>query len=244
MRGRFVRVLGIILVLGCLVLLLPAITYAEVPTKSDNYQFDESSIGSDGLLDASSNSYRADNATGDLVVGNTASGDYQIETGSQTTSDPALSVAITGTGVNFNDFSPATAATATATFTVSNYTSYGYVVQIIGDPPKNNDHTIQAMDENNQSLIGVEQFGINLVANTQPASFGADPDNGQFGFGEAALNYNTPNSYRYVNGETIAMAPKSSGVTEYTISYIVNVTSLTPGGHYDSNQTIIITGTY
>lgn len=223
---------------------MPPATYAET-SQSQNYQIDETTLSSGGLVQSSSDSYTGSgDATGDLSIGNTTGTDYQIETGSQTTGDPSLSVAITGTGASFNDFSPATAATATATFTVSNYTSYGYVVQIIGDPPKNGGHTIQAMDENDQSLIGVEQFGINLVANTEPISFGSDPDNGQFGFGEAALNYDTPNSYRYVNGETIATAPKSSGITEYTISYIVNVTSLTPGGHYDSNQTIIITGTY
>ena len=41
------------------------------------------------------------------------------------------------------------------------------------------------------------------------------PDNGQFGFGVAAVNYNESNKFRYVSGETIAMAPKSSGQTNY-----------------------------
>jgi len=212
--------------------------------KSNSYQFSESTIDAGSLIESGSNSYKTDSSTGDLVVGNTSSGSYQIDTGSKTTNDPALSVAINGTSANFNNFSPAAAATATASFSVSNYTSYGYVVQIIGNPPKNDNHTIQAMGTSGPSAIGVEQFGINLVANTLPTSFGVNPDNGHFGFGEAAPNYSTTNSYRYVNGETIALAPKSSGVTEYTISYVVNVTSLTPGGHYDSNQTIIVTGTY
>jgi hypothetical protein len=94
------------------------------------------------------------------------------------------------------------------------------------------------------SQTGVEQFGVNLVANTLPVSVGANPNNGQFGFGEAATNYNTSNSYRYVSGEAIAKAPKSSGLTTYTLSYLVNVDSLTPGGQYTSNQTLVVTGTY
>jgi hypothetical protein len=85
---------------------------------------------------------------------------------------------------------------------------------------------------------------MNLVANTSPISFGANPDHGQFGFGSASTNYGTANNFRFVNGETIASAPKSSGQTIYTISYLVNVNSLTPGGNYTSSQTLICTGTF
>jgi hypothetical protein len=100
------------------------------------------------------------------------------------------------------------------------------------------------MDESGPSMVGAEQFGINLVANTQPESFGANPDQGQFGAGSASPNYGTSNQYRYVNGETIATSPKSSGITTYTVSYIINVGSLTPGGQYTSNQAIVCTPTF
>jgi hypothetical protein len=231
------------LVLGCLVLLFPNTSRAE-NSSSDNYQIDESTIGSGGLTNSSSSSYIGSDSTGDLSVGNTTGTDYQIETGSQTTHDPTLSVSIDVSDADFDPFSPTDTSVSTASFSVLNYTSWGYVVQIIGDPPSNDGHTIQAMTDNDQSQNGIEQFGINLVANTDPTTFGAIPDNGQFGFGEAAPNYNTPDSYRYVEGEAIALAPKSSGVTEYTISYIVNVTSVTPAGKYTGGQTIIVTGTY
>lgn len=100
------------------------------------------------------------------------------------------------------------------------------------------------MATNDSSHPGTEQFGINLVANTSPASFGANPNNGDFGFGSVAENYNVANQFRYVSGDTIAKAEKSSGETTYTISYLVNVTGLTPGGSYASNQTLVVTGTY
>jgi hypothetical protein len=100
------------------------------------------------------------------------------------------------------------------------------------------------MSTTTTSQIGVEQFGINLVANTSPTSFGANPDNGQFGFGSITANYATANNYRYVDGETVAQATKNSGVTTYTISYVTNVATLTPGGQYSADQTIIVTGTY
>lgn len=212
--------------------------------KSSNYRFDETAVGAGGLNQSNSTNYQSSASTGDLSVGNTASGGYQIETGSQTTNDPTLSFALNSANVNFGSFTASSASVTTANFSVSNYTSYGYVVQIAGTPPSNGAHTLDAMAIKGPSQAGIEQFGINLVANTLPTSVGANPNNGQFGFGVAAPAYATSNEYRYVNGETIAFAPKSSGVTSYTLSYLINVASLTPGGQYKSDQTLIVTGTY
>jgi len=217
--------------------------YAD-PLQSTNYRFDESVIGASGLMQSNSANYQGSNSVGDLATGNAASSNFQVNAGSQTTSDPTLSFSINGAGVNFGSFTASNATVTTANFSVSNYTSYGYVVQVIGNTPTNGSHTLPAMTTTGPSQAGIEQFGINLVANTLPVSIGANPDNGQFGFGTVATNYGTSNQYRYVSGETIASAPKSSGVTNYTISYLVNVAGLTPGGQYTSNQTIIVTGTY
>lgn len=232
-----------LLVLAYVCLWLAEPLYAET-LESPNYRFDESTVGSGGLIQSSSANYTATSAAGDLAIGEASSANYNLEAGSKTSPDPALSFNIPHSDINFGNFTSSSAATTTSTFSVSNYTSYGYVVQIFGDPPMNGPHTIDAMDTTGPSMIGIDQFGINLVANTSPKSFGANPDQGQFGFGTATPNYNTANEFRYVSGETIASAPKSSGVTTYTISYLVNVSSLTPGGRYDSHQTLVVTGTY
>lgn len=212
--------------------------------QSNNYRFDESTLGAGGLIQSSSTNFQASNSVGDLGIGNAASENYQVEAGSQTTPDPTLSFAISSGDINFGSFSASDAATATATFSVSNYTSYGYVAHVVGEPPSNGSHTLPAMGTSGPSQTGIEQFGINLVANTEPESVGANPDNGQFGYGSVSTNYNTANQYRFVSGEAIASAPKSSGVTTYTISYLANVSGLTPGGQYTGKQTIIVTGTY
>jgi len=233
-----------LLVIAFFVVMTPLPARADSTLQSPHYQFDESVIGTGGMLNASSANYQAASATGDIVGGDTASTNYQVTAGSKTSADPALGVAINMGAVALGNFSASTATTASASFSVSNYTSYGYVVQMVGTPPTNGSHAIPAMATTGASQTGVEQFGINLVANTAPVSVGANPDNGRFGFGAAAPNYGTSNMYRYVSGETLALAPKSSGVTTYTISYLVNVAGLTPGGQYASNQTIIVTGTY
>lgn len=212
--------------------------------QSTNYRFDESTVGAGGLIQSSSNNYRADSVLGDLAVGEAASSNFQIQAGNKTTHDPTLTVIITSPVASFGLFSATAPSTANTTFSVLNYTAYGYVVQLAGETPKYQSHAIDAMSATNTSQPGVEQFGVNLVANTLPTNFGANPNNGQFGFGEVAPNYSTPNNYRYVSGETIALAPKSSGETHYTMSYIINVAGLTPGGTYTTNQSLIVTGTY
>ncbi len=212
--------------------------------KSTNYQFSEPAIGFDGLVQSGSANYQTLLSVGGSAVGDSGSSSYQVQAGATTTADPALSFAVSTAASNFGSFSPTVAATTTSTFAVADYTSYGYAVQIIGTPPTNGSHTISAMSTTAGSTPGTEQFGLNLVANTSPITFGAVPDNGSFGFGSAATNYNTANQFRYVSGETIATAPKSSGITTYTISYIVNTSSITPGGNYVSDQSIVCTGTY
>lgn len=244
MSKRLIGGICLYLFLTYFFIYLSPIANAEI-LKSSNYSLDETAIGTDSQNQSSSTSYQSDNsATGALVIGNASSAGYQVETGTKTTSDPALSFAVNNANANFGSFTATSATVTTATFSVSNYTSYGYVVQIFGNPPSNGAHTITAMTTTGSSIPGTEQFGINLVANTLPTSVGANPDNGSFGFGTVEANYNTSNKYRYVSGETIALAPKSSGVTTYTISYLINVDSTTIGGQYTSDQTIIITGTY
>lgn len=211
---------------------------------SPNFQFNETSLGGIGTADTQSPGYKALTSGGIIGFGTTVGTGFQIQTGNETTNDPTLSFAVATSGITFPTFSPAFASTSTSTFAVSNYTSYGYIVQVLGTSPTNGVRTIPAMAVTGPSTAGAEQFGINLVANTSPTSFGTNPDQGQFGFGTATSNYGTSNNYRYVSGETIASAPKSSGVTVFTMSYIVNVSSITPGGQYASNQTILCTATF
>jgi hypothetical protein len=235
------------LVVGCVLL---CSNYVSAETlQSNNYRFDESTLGAGGLNQSTSNSYAGSGAYGDIGVGESASNNYQIRVGTPTTPDPTLTIELLSTNANFGVLSPTSAATATASFSVINYTSYGYAVQLTGSAPTNGAHSISAMGTTAVSQPGIEQFGVNLVANTSPVSFGANPDNGQFGYGQVGTGagdttYSTPNQFHYASGDIIASAPKSSGKTIYTLSYLLNVAGITPGGQYASNQTIIVTGTY
>lgn len=233
--GLFVLGVGIVLSFA---------STASAELQSNSFRFEESTLGSGGLMQSSSANYSATDAIGDVAIGEAASANYQVQAGSKTSPDPTLSVAIDGTGADFGSFSATASSVATATFSVSNYTSYGYVVQVTGTEPRNGNHTIDALATETSPQVGTKQFGMNLVANTSPQSVGANPDQGEFGKGIAGPNYSTPNKFRFVSGETIATAPSSSGVTKFTITYMANVDGLTVGGQYQTDQVLVVTGTY
>lgn len=214
---------------------------------SPHYQITEGVLGGSGGINSSSPNYKAQSSAGTAAVGgqynagnNGRSPSYQVNGGAVTTNDPALSFAVSGgTNINFGNLSTSTTASATSTFTVTNYTSYSYIVQIVGSPPTNGSHALTAMS-GGASLTGTEQFGINLKANGTP-NVGANPSGGA---GGAASGYGTADSYRYASGATIASAPKSSAQTTYTVSYIANAATTTPGGAYSGALTLLCTGTY
>lgn len=237
------QIAAYILIVACSLAYNDSLALAD-PLRSANYEFRETLIGGTGLLDTQSANYQARAGGAVLGLGNQIGTAYQLNAGHITTPDPTLTFTITDATADFGPFSSAAATTSTTTFEVINYTSYGYIVQVYGNPPANGSYEIDAMSSTGPSQVNTEQYGINLVANTSPVSFGANPNNGSFGFGQANDNYDNANNYRYVSGETIAEAPKSSGKTTYTISYIINVNALSHGGKYTANQTLIVIGTY
>ncbi len=227
----------------CLMFL--AMPYASAETsQSSNYKLNETSIGTSDAVGVQSATYGLTSGTGDLGVGNSASPNYQINAGSKTSEDPVLSFSVDAVGADFGTFSTTQASTTTINFTVKDYTTFGYIVQIFGDGPTNGTHTLAHLTAPDVSQVGVEQYGINLVANTSPVSLGANLDNGDFGNGSVASGYDVANHYQYFDGDVIASAPGDSGETTYTVSFLANVSPLTPGGVYNISQTLLVTATY
>lgn len=238
-----------ITVLVLVLIMAPSLAYAQYTSPS--YKVEETYVGPGGQNDASSASYQARASVGDLVVGNAASSDYQIYGGFTTTSEEVLEVAVTGGVFDLGLLTESQAKAISTTFTVRNYLASGYTVTIGGAPPTNNSggHSLAAMTSAGASSPGTEQFGINLVANSLPVigAFGADPSqvpDVTFSYGVAATDYDTTNQFKYVPGDTIAQSTTSSGVTEYTLSAIANISTVTPGGDYGGSLFIIVIPTF
>lgn len=117
--------------------LMAALGYAGVSaaSQSANYQLIETSVGGTGLLNSTSTNYQARQAGGILGLGTSKSAASQVEAGHVTTGSPALSFSILSGSPSFGSFSPTSTATATSQFEVTDYTSYGYIVQMYGTPP-------------------------------------------------------------------------------------------------------------
>lgn len=217
---------------------------------STNYSTDQTFFGSGGELNSCSASYCSKQTAGEIGVGKTCSSGgtgYCAYAGFNTTDVPFIEFVVTSANINLGVLSTGTTATANGTFSVRAWQSGGYTVVTASDPPKNNNYTLTGLSSPTASAAGTEQFGINLVANTSPTTFGAAPQqvpDSTFSFGLAEPGYNTANLYKYVKNDIIARANSSTSITTYTISYIFNIKPSTAGGTYTFNHILVATGTY
>lgn len=225
---------------------VPAVASA-AQSSSSSYQVNEVFFGNGGALNVCSSSYCSKQSSGETTVGNPSGSSYQAHAGFNTNREPYIEFTVNSTNIDLGTLTPGTTKTANATFSVKAYLASGYVVTTESDPPTNGSYTMQAPSTPTASDSGSEQFGINLVANTSPVSFGSDPaqvPDSSFSYGQVASGYDTANQYKYVKGDTVAYSDKSSGETDYTISYIFNITNLTPGGVYKLHQVLVATATF
>lgn len=217
-------------------------------SSSTNYSIEESFIGPGGLLDAGSSNYSLRASLGDTGVGNSASANYQIYGGYTTTDQEYLEVFVPASVIDMGVQDPSSTSTGSGTFYVRSYLAHGYVVTTASDPPTNaNGDVIDGMSTRAAPTTGQEEFGINLVANTILGGFGNNPNqipDNTFSFGYAASDYDVPDEFKYVADDVVAQSDSSSGVTEYTISYVMNIEPLTPAGLYTMEHSLVATSTF
>ena len=219
-------------------------------SSSTNYQVGEVYFGTGGELNACSTSYCSKQSAGELGVGNTSSTNYQAQGGFNTDRTPYIQFIVTGGTTDLGVLTTASPKTATGTFSVKTYLAGGYVVQTLSDPPTSTLPThpvIAGLTSPTASSAGSEQFGINLVANTSPTTFGSNPiqvPSSSFSYGQVASGYDTPNLFKYVKGDTVAYATRSSGETDYTVSYLFNISNVTAAGAYEFHHVLVATSTY
>lgn len=225
------------------------VAYAQY--SSPSYKVEETIFGAGGELDASSTNYKARATAGELGVGNSASANFQMFAGFNTTNDPMLEVVVNGGTFDLGYLEIDSVKATSATFAVRNYLSSGYVISLGGTPPKNTSggYTLAGMSTAGSSSPGTDQFGVNLAANNIApiGPFGAVPQqlpDTTFGFGAAATGYGTSNQFKFVEHETIAQSTKSSGVTVYTLSMMANTSKIATAGYYTTDLFVNVTPTF
>jgi hypothetical protein len=236
-----------LIILSLLMMLaIPAVVLA-AQSASTHYQVNEVFFGAGGSLNNCSTNYCSKQSIGETAVGDTASTNYQAHAGFNTDRQPYIQFQVNNTDINLGTLTANSTKTANTTFTVETYLAHGYTVVNASPPPSNGSYYMDNLTTPTASQAGVEQFGINLVANTLPISFGDNPTfqpGSGYSFGEVDSAYSNPNLYKYGEGDVIALSTKSSSQTTFTISYIFNISNVTPGGTYTFHHVLVATSTY
>lgn len=227
------------------VLLVMAV-FAGVPvyatSSSQNYQIVEQEFGSGSSAESCSGSYCARATIGDLAVGNAVAGESTAEFGSITPNEPSLEVIIDSGVSHLGELTTEQTAYKTMTVKVRTYLSNGYFLQISGAPPKYGNHALATPSTPTAATPGTEQFAINVVKNSTPNT-GDNPvrvPSGESQIADIEPGYNTPNLFKYVDGDVVARSESGSGRTDYTVSMIVNISKTTPAGHYSGDFSAIV----
>ncbi len=254
-QKRHVRTLIVLLVIGAL---LPIRVGAQ--SSSNSYRVEEAYFGSGGEVDLNSGSYNVQAGLGSLGVGLSSSTNYDVEAGFYTPNAPYLEMFVNSTVVDLGTLSSSSTGTGVGVFWIRTYLSSSYFVKTMSQSLTSEGGAVLSPKlTTGASSPGTEEFGINLVANTSPATFGADPVNvpddsyadGQaFGDGPGGeRDYDDPNEYAYGVGDTIARSQatigrQAVGRTDYTISYIANISNITAGGTYRMEHDLVAVVTY
>lgn len=243
------RLLTALVIIG---IVLPVGAYAQT-SSSGSYRVEEAYFGTGGEVDLNSDSFNAQGGLGALGVGSSSSANFDAEAGFLTPSEPYLEFVVNTSSVDLGVLTTTSTGTGSATFYVRTYLSGTYSVVTLSSPPTSEGGAVlAAKSAQGTSQQGTEEFGINLRANTAPASFGANPVNipdNTFADGQAAAGYDTVDNFKYAIGDTIARSQATAGnqavgQTNYTISYIANVSGITPAGSYTMLHDLMAVATY
>ena len=213
-----------------------------VTSSSNSYKVSETQFGGGSTVKSCSEQYCAKVSIGNMsgAAGESNVGDAKFST--LTDDNPRLEMILETGSSSLGDLTTENTATKTVVLKISNYLAGGYQLQIIGDPPKFSGHTLTRLATQTGSIPGVEQFGMNVVANNS-LGVGANPvqvPSGAATFGEVDDNYNDPNQFKYASEDVIARSNAKSGRTDYTITMVINIAGDTPAGKYSSDFAAVL----
>ncbi len=146
-----------------------------------------------------------------------------------------------GNFIDYGDLRADETDAGTSQFGVATNAVGGYTVTINGGTMASGNKLIEPLSVPAGNSPSTSQFGLNLRANTDPALgqdvFGA-------GIGVVAPDYDSPDLYKFSNGDTVATAATGSLFNTYTATYIVNVPPDQPSGIYTATIAYICTAAF
>lgn len=160
----------------------------------------------------------------------------------------AEQVAESCTGSNENyytdmgELTPQSTLTAQSEMAVGTNATGGFAITANGGEPSAGTSVIDASPVPTESIPGINQFGINLVANNEPV-VGSNPA-GSWTNAVPSPDYSVSNRYKYVSGDVVAYSPHVSLMKKFTVSYILNSQQDLRPGVYSTTITYIASGRF
>lgn len=143
---------------------------------------------------------------------------------------------------DMGQLSPTETLVAQSQMAVGTNATGGFAITASATPLAAGTSVINSLAMPTESKPGTNQFGINLVANTEP-NVGQDPD-GIWANALAAPGYDTPDRYKFVSGDVIAYSSSVSLMKKFTVSYIINSSSDLHPGVYTTTVNYIASGRF
>ena len=213
--------------------------HAEMSSSSYSISADAISIGGGRQV---SEEYIEQNMLGEVGTGGLRSSSYIMDAGflAMIGNESVLTFEITKNTANLGTLVDNLVKADTATFRAATTAKSGYAISVYGNSLASTSHTITPLASPSGSSTGNEQFGFNLRQNNNP-TIGNDPSGGN---GQAATGYSTADAYKFASGDTIAESANQSAYTNYTASFIGNISVVSDAGDYSTNLTIVLTGRF
>ena len=146
-----------------------------------------------------------------------------------------------GNYINFGSLTPLATSSSESQMLIATNALNGYSIQVNGSSLTSGNNVISSLAAGSIATPGVDQFGLNLVANSQPTIGGNALGPGT---GSSLSPYSQPNLFKFTNGDVLASSSSASDLKEYTISYIIDINSSQPPGYYATTLTYIGMGNF
>ena len=143
--------------------------------------------------------------------------------------------------VNLGNLSTHNVRTGISQFTTATNAQSGFTVQVSGTTLTSGNNVISTPASPTPSIIGTDQFGINLRANS---GIGVGQDPVGPGVGVVSPGYDVPNQFMYNDGDIIASSSTPSNDQTFTVSYIANISATQPPGVYSTTITFVCVGNF
>ena len=142
----------------------------------------------------------------------------------------------TGSNIDFGNFSSSSTSAATSQFVGASNAGFGYNVGVYGLTLTSGINVIPNLPVQTFAAPGNSQFGLNIRANSLPVG-GTDPVGP--GIANVTPNYNTPDLFRFNDGDQVVVSTGSSDFRKFTVSYVTNISAAQAVGKYSTTLTYI-----